>query len=135
MVHARITYTGSDEHAAALAAVDVNDLSAELTDLVMEAFTPDQNMSVAEFVGVLNTRVPYLTQDGVFFLDEQGNKIAHMKLDYVEIPAELGELMSYDEAVSDAPTQEVVDPNEVQGDINSSIEYIAGSVASSFLKK
>lgn len=129
MVHAGITYTGSNEYAAVLAVLGVYNLSTEFADLILEGFTPDQNMSVAEFVGVLYTRTPYATKEGLFFLDDKGNKIAHMSLSYWEYPAELGEPWSYDEAVADALTQEVVDIREAQADINDAIEYIAGSAA------
>lgn len=135
MIHTGVKYTGSDDHAASLATVDVYDLREELAELVLEVFTPDQHMPVVEFVGVLNTRVPYATKDGVFFLDNNGNKIAHMSLDYLEYPAELGDLMSYDEAVVDALKQEVVDLSDAQEDINHTIEYIAGSIAPSCFKK
>ncbi|KAG0654161.1 hypothetical protein C6P45_003501 [Maudiozyma exigua] len=118
------TYTGSNNYIAEFGKKLINNLDAQVADIVLEGFQLDTQMSVADFVGLLHTQVPFLTDQGIYFFDRHSQPLAHENCNTEELQKEIGPIEEYYSIAQQAAEQDILNPTEVQTDINDDLDEL-----------
>lgn len=118
------TYTGSNNYIAEFSRKLINNLDVQVADIILEGFQLDTQMSVADFVGLLHTQVPFLTDQGIYFFNRNGQPLAHENCNIEELQKEIEPIEYYSSIVQEAAEQDILHPIEVQTEINDDLDEL-----------